>query len=87
MSAQAIPCKRVCSWRDHSIVSQPVVAGLLGGDVFGRRPKTAIFNPSLLSVFVVQIKYKLDADTKAERALQLIGILRDGSLPYIALLR
>ena len=48
----------------------------------------AIFDVENLSAAVVQIKYKVNADTKAGRALQPIGIPRNirRPLPYIALL-
>jgi hypothetical protein len=48
----------------------------------------AIFNVAQLSAVVVQVKYKTQADTKAEAALRPIAIPRDTShpLPYIAIL-
>lgn len=48
----------------------------------------AIFDVAQLSAVVVQIKYKTQADTKAEAALRPIAIPRDTShpLPYIAIL-
>ena len=47
-----------------------------------------IFNIENLSAFVVQIKYKVNADTQAGRELRPIGISRNihQPLPYLALL-
>ena len=53
---------------------------------FGSVVDGAFFDPDLLSDFVVQVKFKQDADTKAERKMQRGAIPSNGALPYLALL-
>ena len=55
---------------------------------FGDISDEAIFDPAMLSGAIIQVKYRDNADTKAELALRPIGIPRDlcRPLPYLALL-
>ena len=48
----------------------------------------SIFDPSLLSVIVIQVKFKYDGDPNAELALSPLGVDRDldEPLPYLAIL-
>ena len=48
----------------------------------------SIFDPSLLSAVVVQVKYKTTGDKNAEHAIRPIGVPRDHNppLPYLAIL-
>jgi hypothetical protein len=53
---------------------------------FGSVMDGAVFDPDLLSDFVVQVKFKKDAGTKAERKVRRGAIPSNGALPYLALL-
>ena len=53
---------------------------------FGSILKGAVFDPDLLSDFVVQVKFKQDADTNAERKMRRGAIPTNGALPYLAIL-
>ena len=53
---------------------------------FGSIMKGAVFDPDLLSDFVVQVKFKQDADTNAERKMRRGAIPTNGALPYLAIL-
>lgn len=56
---------------------------------FGSIDPDAVFDPSLLSGIVVQVKFKIEGATKAESdAIRPLGVNRDLSnpLPYLALL-
>lgn len=55
---------------------------------YGSVDPYSIFDPSLLSLFVVQVKYRANGNGNAELAIRPIGLVRDldKPLPYLAML-